>query len=245
MNNSKLNAQSFREQLWYSYSGYKYPGALPAYYDISGISQLQEIGENLLAVHQETTQFILAHGQALPAYFNTSIVEGKGTWNVLHLLSWGKTNTGACDALPVTYSTFSKMPGVLSLGIAALSGNTEVRPHIGDTNAIIRCHLGLIIPSALPSCGIEVNEQQRSWEAGRWLAFCDAHEHKAWNYTEHKRYVLIVDILRDEFISQKADICRNVLSYHKLQATLLKYPWMHRLPGVFLGMLRRRYKKSF
>ncbi|CAN5147076.1 hypothetical protein BH09BAC5_BH09BAC5_25260 [soil metagenome] len=66
---------------------------------------------------------------------------------------------------------------MLSAGISRLAPHTEIQPHFGDTNMIARCHFGLSIPSGLSECGIQENDKKREWEEGKWLVFCDAHQH--------------------------------------------------------------------
>ena len=42
------------------------------------------------------------------------------------------------------------------------------------------------------------------------FAFCDAYEHEVWNKTENERWILIIDILREEFENDKKKICAEV-----------------------------------
>lgn len=243
MNTTGKLSSPVTETIWYSYSGRKYEGKFPGFFNPEDIPGLNEVAEQIDSIRKEILSKVTDPGTMQP-YFNASMVAGEGSWDVLHLIQWGRPNTGAIADLSVTANAMKSIPGLLSLGIAKLSANTEIKPHIGDTNAVIRCHLGIQIPAGLPECGIEVNNETRAWEEGKWIAFCDAHEHRTWNNTSTERYVVIADILYDSFKSEKEEICRNVLSYHMLQHKLQKYPWMKMLPGPLLGLLRRTYKNK-
>jgi aspartyl/asparaginyl beta-hydroxylase (cupin superfamily) len=89
-------------------------------------------------------------------------------------------------------------PNVTTDALSIRDPETTIKPHIGDTNAIARCHLGLMVPASLPECGIRVAGQERVWEQGRVLIFCDAHPHTAWNHTTERRVILFVDEVRPE-----------------------------------------------
>ncbi|HET6991277.1 MAG TPA: aspartyl/asparaginyl beta-hydroxylase domain-containing protein, partial [Bacteroidia bacterium] len=79
-------------------------------------------------------------------------------------------------------------------------------------------------------------------QEGKWLVFCDAYVHNAWNKSDKVRYVLIVDTVLPRFIDQKEKISANVRSLLKLQKVIGRKPWIGKLPGPFLGALRHFYK---
>lgn len=71
----------------------------------------------------------------------------------------------------------------------------------------------------------------KSWEEGNLLIFLDAYEHEAFNYSNERRYVLQLDVLRPEFRSNKYKICSRVLG-----ATTI-YGFTYAIPG-----LRKRFE---
>lgn len=233
---------SVPEKIWYAYSGAKYDGILPAYFDPAKIPGLKEFESRHQEINHETELLINGSGDEMQMYFNRSLVDGD--WRVLHLINWGVKNEQVLSRFPVISSLLKQVPLVTSAAISRLQSCSRINPHIGDTNAVVRCHFGLKIPSKLPECGLEVNGEKRSWKEGEWVAFCDAHEHSAWNNSSEARYVLIIDILLPEYESEAEDVCRNVRSILMLQATLQRKPWMRILPGKILGLIRRVYKRS-
>ena len=116
----------------------------------------------------------------------------------------------AINSCPVTINILNNIPGLISASVSILEPGARINPHYGDTDAIIRCHLGLKIPAGLPSCGFRVGYEDRSWEQGKLLMFNDAAYHKAWNETDQTRIVLLFDIIRIQHEKQKKWICSKV-----------------------------------
>jgi aspartyl/asparaginyl beta-hydroxylase (cupin superfamily) len=235
-----LDKLSSNIQPWYSYMGGSYHGPLPAFYDANAFEELRGIENQFSVVKSEIETLLSAKNNSLEPYFKSSLVTGK--WEVLNFYFWGEANEKNCAACPELNRLLKKIPGLLTATVSRLSPQTEIHPHMGDTNLIARCHFGLVIPATLPDCGIDVNNEQRSWEEGKWLVFCDAFTHSAWNRTHEPRFVLIVDVVLPAFIEQKKNITANVRSLIKLQKLIDKKPWVGKLPGPFLGALRHFYK---
>jgi hypothetical protein len=138
----------------------------------------------------------------------------------------------------------------LAASFNLLEPGTTIKPHRGDTNAIIRCHLGLEIPGPAPDCAFRVGTETRGWKEGELFMFCDAHPHTAWNNTSKRRLVFIVDILRPEFVDQKVSICSRVLSavylevlYQRL-APLREHFSGKRSKNVLLGALQTYFRAA-
>ncbi len=112
-----------------------------------------------------------------------------------------------------------QIPGLSSVAFSILKPNTQITPHLGDTNTIIRHHLSIQIPSEVEKCGFKIAEEIRHWEEHSLLAFCDAIRHEAWNNSDEERVVLIFDVIRPEFKSKMRWIVaqvRGTLFWHKL-----------------------------
>lgn len=82
-----------------------------------------------------------------------------------------------------------------SLKFSILTPNTHIIPHCGDSNDRLRIHLGLIIPDG---CYIRCKTEIKTWEEGKILVLDDTFEHEVWNWSEHKRAILIIDIWKPE-----------------------------------------------
>jgi aspartyl/asparaginyl beta-hydroxylase (cupin superfamily) len=127
------------------------------------------------------------------------------------------------------------VPNICAISFNLLEPNTTIKPHNGDTNAIIRCHMGLEVPAAAPRCAFRVGSEIRSWEDGKFLMFCDAHEHTAWNNTERRRYILVVDVMRPEYVALKRRVSSRVLASISLQIYYQRFAWLKRYASGRFG----------
>ena len=82
---------------------------------------------------------------------------------------------------PLTCEILDKVSSLSFAGFSVLMPNSTISPHYGDTNGIIRCHLGLVIPEPYPICGIKVANSERGWNEGEFTVFTEAHLHTTWN----------------------------------------------------------------
>jgi aspartyl/asparaginyl beta-hydroxylase (cupin superfamily) len=93
-----------------------------------------------------------------------------------------------------------------------MAPNSKINLHSGETNATIRVHLALIVPSENENlAGLRVGNETQFWKEGRSFAFLDAHQHEAWNDGSTDRYVLIIDTLRPEFTGARTKICTRII----------------------------------
>ncbi len=161
------------------------------------------------------------------------------SWQTIGFMFWSRQHKSKLNAFPKTASVLKQIPGLIGASINKLAAGAEILEHKGETNAIYRCHLGLIVPGKLPEIGFEVNNVSKEWNEGEVLAFCDAHRHKAWNNTDKDRFILLLDILRPEFLHKKYDICCTVLSLNTLHLISEKLNWtfLYRLTSNQLKIL--------
>jgi beta-hydroxylase len=117
-----------------------------------------------------------------------------GSWTVLPLYKFGTKVQELAARCPKTTSLVEAIPGMLTAGFSALAPGTHIGPHLGYTNEVLRCHLGLLTP---PNCAIRVGGTTRPWEAGDCFVFDDTYEHEAWNRGDQRRVVLLLDFKRD------------------------------------------------
>ncbi len=116
----------------------------------------------------------------------------------------------ACASFPFTIGLLDSIPGLTSAFINVLEPNSSIPAHCGDSNTIMRCHLGLDVPSG--DCGVRVGAETRQCANGTLLAFSDAHEHASWNATTERRIVLVFDVMLPEYRDEERWICASVLS---------------------------------
>lgn len=215
--------------LWFSFFGGPY-SETTCYYDKRGFEWTQLLESNWPVIKKELDDFLKNNNHRLVPYFNKEMVSTAKSWKALSFMFWSmpfKQNMKQC---PRTMELLMKVPGIVSASISLLEPHTEIKPHKGDTNAIIRCHYGIDVPAPLPHCGFQVGDEQRSWEEGKLLLFNDAAKHFAWNNTGKRRLILLIDVIRPEFINKKNSICRTVLAALLWQYLTQKRSWLKRSP---------------
>jgi aspartyl/asparaginyl beta-hydroxylase (cupin superfamily) len=202
------------EQIWYYERGEAYPENEPKYYDSKAFPQLAAIEEKWPKIKQELRNFIEEKDKAFRAN-NYQGVNVEGGWSSLGFIFWGSIlSTEFYKKCSITSGYLKGVDGLVSLSLSRLSAHSTIARHRGDTNAIMRCHLGIDIPAGLPQCGLKVGEEEKGWQEGKWTLFNDAYIHSAWNNTDKGRVVLILDTVRPEFLKKKNRICSRVITYH-------------------------------
>lgn len=233
-----------KEAIWYSYFGGRYPGNMPAFSDPAAYTWTVWAEENYERIRTDIETWLNQQGNSLKPYFYEGLVSRPDGWKVEPFYNWGVRNDAACKAIPALDELFQRIDGLTSAALSKLEAGADIHPHYGDTNAILRCHFGLQVPGELPDIGIEVNGKKREWHEGRWIMFCDAHKHRAWNHTPNDRYILIVDILLPEYRDAKDEVCANVRAMHAQQALEQKHPVLKFLPGFLRERIRRKLKRK-
>ena len=114
-------------------------------------------------------------------------------WDFFKLFSDGKPVETHCALCPVTASLIGDIPGLTMAGFSSLAPHTQIRPHVGISHAVLRCHLGIQIPK---DTGLRVGHEKRQWEEGRCLIFDDTEEHETWNQSNKTRIILWIEFLK-------------------------------------------------
>lgn len=228
---------------WFSYHG-KYTRNTPKYYDTKNFEWAKIIEDNYNKIKVEIENFIKLKDKNLDPYFNVDLVKGENKWRIGGFYFWGKKFEDNCKYIPTLEKILTTIPGFVSAGLSILEPNTSIELHNGDTDASIRGHLPFKVPAQLPSCGFEVDGIQKNWNEGELLLFNDAQLHRAWNNTNEKRYLLIFDVIKPEYLNQQDDVCKNAQSLIELQRLEYKYPLVKKLPGTIRGYIRRRIKSK-
>jgi ornithine lipid ester-linked acyl 2-hydroxylase len=228
------------EDVWYAYKGKTYNGELPKFYDPRNFEWYKLIHDNFSIIQEEIESYIVNQTNLFQPYFNSTLVEKLKSWKTSNFIFWSRKVDENCSKIPKTIELFQKIPGLTSMGISVLDSNSSIRPHHGDTNAILRCHLGLHIPAQAPTTALKVDDEIKGWKEGELMIFCDAWKHEAWNKADKPRYVLIFDVIHPEYLSQKRKICANVRSWLDLQKLYEKRPSYRKAP-VFIKIFLRQW----
>jgi beta-hydroxylase len=115
-------------------------------------------------------------------------------WRVFGLYAFGSKIPVNCQLCPETTRIVESIPGMTTAGFSALAAGTHIKPHVGYSHAVLRCHLGLIVPDE--ACMIRVGEQAKKWQEGKCLIFDDTILHEAWNFSDSNRVVLLIDFAK-------------------------------------------------
>ncbi len=226
---------------WYNEFGGNLPADEPFFFNPEEYPWVKEIESQWMVIHDELASLLREHEEKLTPYFKDSQVSHPGRWKVFPFFYWRWQLRNNCRKCPETVRLLKSIPQVTTGAFSVLEPDCSIKPHTGDTNAVVRCHLGLIIPGSLPDCGIKVGSEEKSWQEGKFLIFSDAHWHTAWNHTDKRRFILFVDVVRPEFAWQTNRICRKILFTVVLQFLEMKLPLISRyrvwLKKLFLPIL--------
>lgn len=218
---------------WYMIHGGRYEGVEPPFFDPENHPWVRTLEENWTTIRDEILSLLARRDERLEPYFNKAMVFPPRSWKTLGFYFWKYRIHKNCRECPETTRILESIPNMTAGSLSVLEPHANINPHQGDTNAIIRVHLGLVIPDSLPDCGFQVGREIRAWEEGKAMLFLDAMTHSAWNQSDRRRLVLIVDVMRPEFASQTDDICTHVLASTVLQMLYQRFGWLNALPGRF------------
>ncbi len=220
-------------KLWFSLlHDRKYKGVEPHFPSVSKLNGIEELEKNYSVVLNELQDYLKQY--VLESQFNTMMVEKPKSWKVRSLRVWGVEMYEIQKHFPQTLKLLSNIEGVVNVGFNLLEPQSAIKSHCGDTNAIIRCHLGLVIPAENETCAIKVNHEIKNWQQGRVIGFIDAYDHEAWNRTDKQRIIMLFDILQPEFKSQKHKICGVVLASFYMQQLGNVFPRLYSLNPKWL-----------
>jgi len=217
-------------KIWYSFLGGISEDDDIGYYDNDDFLWVKSLEDNYPIIKSEIQAYIDKNENSIKPYFNNSLVTKEKSWRTFAFFFWSwkvKKNIGQC---PQTNKILKQIPGIVSASVSILEPGVQIKPHRGDTNAVVRSHLALLVPAGLPDCGFEVNEQKISWEEGKVFVFNDAAKHTAWNHSDKRRYVLLMDMMRPEYINRKFTVCSMVLAGLVMQSIYQKLPFLKNLP---------------
>lgn len=129
-------------------------------------------------------------------------------WSACFLYEYGVPNQPVLDRCPKTAALLARLPLAQIPGKAPnaffsmLKPQSAIPAHTGVTNTRAIVHLGLDIP---PDCGFRVGGETREWQEGKAFAFDDSIDHEAWNRSDERRHILIVDTWNPHLTAHEQD----------------------------------------
>jgi aspartyl/asparaginyl beta-hydroxylase (cupin superfamily) len=205
----------------------------PPFFDCSKMNEVKRIEACFPAIHAEMMG-VLKDANLRSKAFNKRAYAKEEKWFQIELKLYGLHYPDKINLFPKTFALINQIEGVSSIYFSILEKQSTIKPHNGDTDAFYRIHLGIQIPSGLPSCGLEVAGQKTAWEIGKCIAFNDIYFHKSWNLSNEQRVVLIIDLLRPAFIND----------YKKINATLI-YSRLYKRLGFLFELFPRFINRLF
>lgn len=166
------------------------------FYETSQFLFTTQLELNWLLIQQELIQL---QPECFAPWMETALYN-QG-WDVFGLYAFGQRLDTNCCLCPETTKLVEAIPGMTTAGFSSLAPGTQIAPHVGYSNTVLRCHLGLVTPQG---CGIRVGTQTKQWTEGKCLIFDDTVEHEAWNNSNRYRIILLVDFKKPDFISHNA-----------------------------------------
>jgi hypothetical protein len=117
-------------------------------------------------------------------------------WVGRRFYSGGTWDEDTCALAPITASLLRSVhytQGDFLYSIVKPRGT--IPHHSGGVNAVLSCHLALIVPEG---CKIRVGGVWGAWEPGKVLAFDDSFSHAVWNTSRDRRVCLVWEVWHPE-----------------------------------------------
>jgi beta-hydroxylase len=226
-----------KSKLWFSLFDFSfdYKGDEPNFWNENQFRWSKRFKDNLNSICTELEEFGIKKN--LDSYFNKQMTNEMDVWKTVSLRTWGIELYRNQKHFPLTTSLMKEFPEIVSLSFNRLEPGGKILPHCGDTNGIVRCHLGLIVPKDNSNCFFTVNGESKSWFKGEWIIFTDAYVHEAINHTNEARYILLIDVLRSEFETKKKIILSTVLTSLFLQKRAQRFRILYDAPQYLIRMV--------
>lgn len=207
-----------------------YNGKLPAFYNPEAFPELKPLQENWEAIKDEVLAYEKKMGELKDMDSHTPPENTENLWSHTYLLSYLRIFHKNRKKFPVLSKVIDQIPNCTYATISILPPHTEIKPHFGDTNGVVRTHLGLIIPAPYPEIAIKVGEEERGWEDGGLLSFTIVKKHQVWNRSPYRRYIVILDIVPKILEHKKMEICTNTLGSQTFTYFYNKFNILKKLP---------------
>jgi len=212
-----------------------YKGPAPAFYNNSEYPLTKILENNADEIIQEIIEFYSKDKKKLTQNFVPYNVDSTG-WDTMVLYSAGVINKQFLPCLPKTWALLKDYPGLSLLMVSVLNPGVRLKAHFGDTDAMVRNHLGVVIPEPYPKVGIRIKAEERAWEVGKVLSFCVVNRHYAWNFSDKPRIILMVDFVKPEYLHRKKEIEGKILAAEGMKLFATKFPITKKIP-VWLTLI--------
>lgn len=201
----------------------------PHYFDPAQFPGTKILEGNFEAIRAEILALYGETPEAFQANFTPYAYKEEG-WRTINLYSYFLRYPENCARLPVLDSVVRQIPGMSMAQVAVLRPHTRIKAHYGDTNGLIRSHLGIVVPATLPDLGIRIHNENHGWEEGKVFCICIAHRHYAWNNTDRHRIVLVLDVIRPDLFGRRYEVASNALAVITMKFFATKFRQLKKMP---------------
>jgi hypothetical protein len=212
-----------------------YNGTHPPFFDPEKFPWVKELESQWEIIRDEMVDYMKRKGGAIKSAdtYNFEYILNPENWSNVYFENFTWKYHKNRHAFPRTSAIYDTIPGVITATISIMNGNVSFKPHCGQTNTNIRCHLGLIVPAGLPACGMRVGSVEKPWREGKIFMFSDSQKHSAWNETPGVRAVFIVDVLMDEYAHMKNEVCAKYLAVQVIKFFDRNFWILKNVPPLF------------
>lgn len=116
---------------------------------------------------------------------------------------------------PRTAQALGRVPVAKEALFSILGPGAHIPEHSDEFNFLITCHLGVRVPEG---CRIRVGPETRYWQEGKCLVLDTSYLHEAWNPSEQRRCVLLIDAWHPDLTAAEIDAIQFLRP--KLEAAL-------------------------
>ena len=186
--------------------------ATTPFLDRTAFPWVTELEAQAAAIRTELNH-VIQQLQDIPTFHEMSPDQARiskgDNWRTFVFSVFGQRIHENCERCPHTAKTLDQVPGLQNAWFSILAPGYHIPPHRGPTKAVVRCHLGLVIPAQAERCWIRVGGETRHWQNDRCLLFDDTFEHEVRNDTSEARVVLFIDV--DRPLDSAGERCRRVV----------------------------------
>lgn len=208
----------------------EYHGNLECFYDPDIFPELKPLKDNWTGIREEIEAYERNNGLMAEMDSYTPPENTENQWSHIYLMSYLWKFHKNQKKFPFLTSIVNQIPNCTYATISVLPPNTVIKPHYGDTNGVLRSHLGIIIPDKLPNIGIKVGEEERDWSEGELLCFSIVKKHKAWNKSDKRRYIVILDFVPQGHPYSIMQVCSKTLGSQSFTFLYNKFSLVRKLP---------------
>ncbi|HID72736.1 TPA: aspartyl/asparaginyl beta-hydroxylase domain-containing protein, partial [Candidatus Micrarchaeota archaeon] len=135
--------QDNKSEIWFADDGAAFKGTEPYFFDPDEFPWVKQVEEQWMVIRDEMMQQLSDDPNKLVPYVNQEMTSRPKQWKTLGLMFWTVKSRTNIALFPKSWEILRGIPNLTAVSFNLLEQQTTIKPHIGNTNAIIRCHLGL------------------------------------------------------------------------------------------------------